>query len=184
MNSLQGLLLVASPDLTDPNFRQTIVFIVRHTSEEGTLGLVLNRQTSTTIKELWERLGEGECTSDAPLSLGGPCEGPLMALHTVDSAAEIQVLPGIYFSAGGEQMRLLISGNPGTARFFFGYAGWGAGQLEQELQAGAWRMEPATLRHIFSLHQEQWERSISEAAGWEVLSALNLKSVPIDPSQN
>lgn len=185
MESLQGLLLVASPELGDPNFRQTVVLIVRHTPDEGTLGLVLNRATSTSVRELWQRMGQEDCQQDTPLSLGGPCEGPLMALHTEAAIAEIEVLPGLYFTASSDQLRALIcEKHEGPVRFFFGYAGWAAGQLEMELHAGAWRTEPTGLRHVFALQSELWERSISEAAGWEVLAALRIKDVPVDPSRN
>ena len=109
MNSLQGFLLVASPALADPNFRKTVILIVRHSSEDGALGLVLNRETSTTIKELWERMGQENCASHQPLSLGGPCEGPLMALHTEQPLAEIEVLPGLYFTAGSDQLQTLVA---------------------------------------------------------------------------
>jgi putative transcriptional regulator len=186
MESLQGYLLVASPELGDPNFHKTVVLIVRHSPTEGSLGLVLNRQTSTSVRELWERMGQENCRRDTPLSLGGPCEGPLMALHTNAKIAEIEVLPGLYFSASSDQLRALICDDDAEtpARFFFGYAGWGAGQLEMELQAGAWRTEPTGLRHVFAVQSELWERSISEAAGWEVLAALRIKDVPVDPSRN
>ncbi|HEY1601420.1 MAG TPA: YqgE/AlgH family protein [Pirellulales bacterium] len=184
MESLQGFLLVAAPALVDPNFRQTVILIVQHSDDEGALGLVLNRQTSTTVAELWERLGQEGKVNDGPVSLGGPCEGPLMALHTEKSAAEIEVLPGLYFSAAGEQLRSLAVNSQVDVRFFFGYAGWGAGQLENELSSGAWRTEPASLKHIFVVNQQLWERSMSEAAGWEVLAALRIKDIPVDPSRN
>ncbi|HEY4312503.1 MAG TPA: YqgE/AlgH family protein [Pirellulales bacterium] len=184
MESMQGFLLVASPALEDPNFRKTVVLVVRHSADEGTLGLVLNRTTTTSMKELWQRMEQDDCSCEAPLSLGGPCEGPLMALHTDAAIAEFEVLPGLYFSASSDQLRALVSVPRPDVRFFFGYSGWGAGQLEMELQAGAWRTEPTALRHVFALHQELWERSISEAAGWEVLASLRIKDVPIDPSMN
>jgi len=184
MTSLQGFLLVASPSLLDANFRQAVVLVVRHSPDEGAIGLVLNRPTSTSLKELWDRTGQEACHSDATLSLGGPCEGPLMAVHTNQESAEIEVLPGLYFSASSDHLQALANRPRADVRFFFGYAGWGAGQLEMELEEGAWRTEPAALKHVFAVHQQQWERSISEAAGWEVLSALRIKDVPIDPSMN
>ena len=109
MPLLQGFLLVAAPALVDPNFRQTVVLIVRHSDEEGALGLVLNRRTSTTVAELWQRMGQETTANDSPLSLGGPCEGPLMALHTEKSAAEFEILPGLYFTAGSDQLQSLAT---------------------------------------------------------------------------
>jgi len=184
MKSLQGFLLIASPALVDPNFRKTVVLVVRHSEDEGALGLVLNRQTSTTVKELWERMGHEGCDSDEPLSLGGPCEGPLMALHTARPLGEIEVVSGLYFSAGSDQLQQLAAEPGAHVRFFFGYAGWGAGQLEIEMQAGGWRIEPAAPKHVFAMTEALWERSMSEAAGWEVIAALNIKDVPADPSMN
>lgn len=184
MTSLQGSLLVASPALLDPNFRKTVVLIVRHSEDDGALGLVLNRRTSASIKELWERVSEEPCGAEAPLSLGGPCEGPLMALHMEASLGDIEVLSGVYFTADSDQLKQLVSAPRQDVRFFFGYAGWGAGQLEMELEGGAWRTEPAAVKHIFGLDQGMWDRSIMEAAGWEVLSALKIKDVPSDPSVN
>jgi putative transcriptional regulator len=184
MRSLQGQLLVASPDLLDPNFRQTVVLIVRHTEDEGALGLVLNRPTRTSIKELWERLGESECTSDAQLSLGGPCEGPLMALHAERGPEDMEVTAGVYFVSDSERLTQLLNQPQDVARFFFGYAGWGPGQLEMELEEGSWSTGPAGPKHVFATDQELWQRTIAEAAGWEVLSALNIRDVPPNPSVN
>ncbi|HEY2840149.1 MAG TPA: YqgE/AlgH family protein [Pirellulales bacterium] len=184
MRSLQGQLLVASPALLDPNFRQTVVLIVRHTADDGALGLVLNRQTQTSIKELWERLGESECASDAQLSLGGPCEGPLMALHAERGPEDIEVAAGIYFSSDTDRLTQLLNQSQDHARFFFGYAGWGPGQLEMELEEGAWSVGPAGTKHVFAIDQGLWERTAAEAAGWEVLSALKIRDVPPNPSLN
>ncbi|MBI2824546.1 MAG: YqgE/AlgH family protein [Planctomycetia bacterium] len=184
MTSLQGSLLVASPALLDPNFRKTVVLIVRHSDEDGAVGLVLNRRTSATIKELWERVRQEECGNETPLSLGGPCEGPLMALHTESALGDMEVLPGVYFTADGHQLKQLVSEPRDDVRFFFGYAGWGAGQLEMELEGGAWRTEPAAIKHVFGSDQGLWDRSMTEAAGWEVLAALKIKDLPSDPSMN
>ncbi len=184
MKSLQGFLLVASPALADPNFRKTVVLIVRHNEEEGALGLVLNRQTETTIRELWQRIGQEGNPSDAPLSLGGPCEGPLMALHADSAAAELEIVPGLYFTTCSSQLQVLAEQPPTNVRFFFGYSGWGARQLEAELASGAWTVEPAGSKHVFGATQGLWERATSEAEGWKVLSALNIKEVPGDPTLN
>ena len=113
---------------------------MRHSADEGTLGLVLNRQTTTSVKELWERMDQHDCRCDAKLSLGGPCEGPLMALHTDATTAEIEVLPGLYFTASGDQLRSLVTGDGSNVRFFFGYAGWGAGPVGNGV--AGWRCAP------------------------------------------
>ncbi len=184
MKSLQGHLLVASPELLDPNFRKTVVLVVRHTEEDGALGLVLNRQTSATIKELWQRLNEQECQNQSLLSLGGPCEGPLMAVHVDESLGEMEVMPGVFFTAGQEHLSELVQHAEASVRFFYGYAGWGPGQLEAEIEQGAWQSEPAGTKHVFFFGDGLWDRATTEAAGWEVLAALKIKDVPPDPSMN
>ncbi len=183
MESLQGLLLVASPELADPNFRKTVVLIVRHSADEGTLGLVLNRHTSTSVRELWQRMGQENCKRDTPLSLGGPCEGPLMALHTDAQVAELEVLPGLYFTASSDQLRALVDEdeNAGPARFFFGYAGWAAGQLEMELQAGAGApSRPACGMSLRCIPNCGNARSAKPPAGkcWRRYASRECRSIP------
>ena len=81
MNSLQGHLLIASRDLGDPNFHHAVVLIAQH-SEEGALGLILNRQSKVSVKQVWDQISSAECDVERPLYLGGPCPGPLIAIHT------------------------------------------------------------------------------------------------------
>ena len=99
MTSLQAHLLIATPELADP-FNRSVVLLIRH-NEEGALGLILNRRTSATLREAWSRLSEVPCHRDDSLFLGGPCEGPLVALHTNEFLLETEVMPGLYFCAAG-----------------------------------------------------------------------------------
>ena len=80
MESLQSHLLIAAADLSEP-FAHSVVLLVRH-NDEGALGLILNRRTNASLKETWARLSEVPCHRNEALYLGGPCEGPLVALHT------------------------------------------------------------------------------------------------------
>ncbi len=81
MESLQGHLLIASPHLSDSNFVQAVVLLVHH-SEEGTLGVVLNRPSGSTIGDLWKDVDEEPCDSDHPFHLGGRGSGTEIAVHT------------------------------------------------------------------------------------------------------
>src|ERR1700712_1699875 len=103
MKSLQGHFLIASPHLSDSNFYKAVVLMVRH-DEEGALGLILNRPTENTIAEVWKLVSEDEIECPLPIFLGGPVAGPLVALHRLKSAAEAEVLPGIYFAAHKEKL--------------------------------------------------------------------------------
>jgi putative transcriptional regulator len=183
MESLKGSFLVASPHLRDPNFVRTVVLLVHH-SEDGAFGVVLNRPTESTIKELWEKVGQSPCESDQPVHLGGPVSGPLMAVHADASLAEMEIVPGVYFAAHRDHLEQLLQQHEHDFRFFVGHSGWGGGQLENELKEGAWLTTPATSEFVFYANDDLW-RKITQHIGQEMLSKmLNLKGVPSDPSMN
>jgi putative transcriptional regulator len=183
MDSLQGHLLLASPHLVDPNFVHTVVFLIQH-NDEGALGVVLNRPTSKTVRELWEQVGETPCECGRPIYLGGPVSGPLMALHTRDGLAELEIVPGVYFAARKQNLDEIVRQDEECYRVFIGHAGWGPGQLESELEQGAWRSVPATASDIFDEADDLWLRLLRRAEGALLPEILHIKHVPPDPSMN
>lgn len=183
MKSLSAHLLIASADLQDPNFFRTVVLIFRH-SEEGAAGVILNRGMTATVKEVWQQVSHTDCHTEAPLYLGGPVEGPLMAVHRDESLSELAVLPGVYVSTGRDSLEALVLKDEAAQRFFVGYAGWGEGQLERELRDGGWLVAAATAELIFGPSDDLWQRLIKEVSGAALLSALKIKHVPADPSLN
>jgi putative transcriptional regulator len=183
MNSLQGQLLVASTSLLDPNFRRAVVLIVRH-NEEGAVGLILNRRTTATIKEVWDKVSQSPCQRADNVYLGGPCQGPLMAVHARTAPDEIEVLSGVYFTSESDELERLVLEPDLKAKFFFGYAGWGHGQLEAELNQGAWLTLPATVEHVFGDQQGAWEKLLKQGTGRSLAAMLKIKNVPADPSLN
>src|ERR1700687_1045703 len=106
--SLEGQFPVASRELLDPNFARAVVLLVQH-SEEGAMGLVLNRPTKTTLAEAWKQVSGAEAPLDCLIHLGGPFRGPLMALHRDPALGEMQVLSDLYFCADPENIEKLIS---------------------------------------------------------------------------
>jgi putative transcriptional regulator len=180
--SLQGHLLIASPELRDPNFFHTVVLVVQH-GDQGALGLVLNRPSQTSLKQVWPQVSAMPCQREDALYVGGPVEGPLMTLHGQIKHSEIEVVSGVYFCSGRDRVEALVSENV-EARFFAGFAGWGAEQLESELSEGAWHTLPAAARQVFSIEADLWTHMMKEVAGSRVLSALKIKHVPPDPSMN
>lgn len=183
MYSLQGYLLVASPQLRDANFIKTILLVIQHNAQ-GALGLILNRPINATIDEVWSQVSETPCRRHDVLHHGGPCEGPLMAVHGYEPASQIEVASGIYFSAEKDNVESLIQQNDGPAKIFVGCAGWGPDQLEAELQTGSWLTMPATLDHIFGGGQEQWVTVTRQIVRSTSLRDLDPKVIPIDPSMN
>ncbi|MDX1963049.1 MAG: YqgE/AlgH family protein [Pirellulales bacterium] len=184
MKTLVGQLLIAVPQLLDPNFRQTVVLIVRH-NDEGAVGLVLNRQAPLKFNTVWEKLCNEPCPLEAPLYVGGPCGGPLMALHQIPDQSEIEVLPELYFTSDIQQIREVLEQQADPLRLFGGYAGWGPGQLEDELNAGGWHVHAAEPAQIFAANDALWEslirgmRGKSQLADW-----LGIKHIPPAPWLN
>jgi putative transcriptional regulator len=185
VTSLEAHLLIAAPDLAEP-FTHSVVLLVKH-NQEGALGLILNRRTPADFQDVWSKVSEVPCHQEASLYLGGPCEGPLVALHTQEYLLEIEIMPGLYFTSGKEKLESLAAQTPDAknrVKFFAGYSGWAAGQLEHEIARGSWSVMPARLEHAFWHEDELWKRAnrfVSDAA-WR--SALGIDQAPPDLRAN
>ncbi len=149
-DSLVGKLLVATPDLLDPNFARTVVLIVEHDTVEGVLGLVLNRPSDADIASYLEEWAP--IAAQPPVVfVGGPVT-PEVALGLVDTPGEP---PAEWNAVVGNIGLIDLAQSPATyrgvlrARVFAGYAGWVAGQLEEELALDSWFVVPAEPADIF-----------------------------------
>lgn len=183
MNSLAGHLLVATPELLDPNFARSVVLLIQH-NDEGAMGLVLNRPSDMKLADVWEKVGDAPCEVDAYLNHGGPCNGPLMAIHTDEFLMEIEVAAQVYFCASPEKLQRLVLQTDQPALFFAGMAGWGPGQLEGELETGSWMTKPADADDIFGDHRDLWERATRSIVGQRFIKTLGIREVPEDPELN
>ena len=182
MLCLQGHLLVSAPELSDV-FERSVVLLVRHNAD-GAFGLILNRVTDSSVRDVWSKVSESECLSDEPLRVGGPVEGPLMALHTDETVMEMEVINGLYFSANRDKLEQLAVNTEQPARYFVGYSGWSPGQLEEELQRGSWQALPARAEHIFQSDDRLWEVVRREIADHVLRVQLGIKHVPPDVTMN
>ena len=183
MKSLERHILIASRQLLDPNFVKSVVLLIRH-NEEGALGVVINRPTSKTVSQLWNEIGETPCKTDYPVCLGGPVPGPLIAIHANMFFSEMEVLNDVFLAAKRESLDELVLHPGDPLKLFLGHAGWGAGQLEGEIESGAWLTMPASFEHVFYKGEDLWETA-SRKIGEQVLkSMLNLKHIPEDPTLN
>lgn len=183
MKSLSAHFLIASGELSDPNFFRAVVLIFRH-NEEGAAGVIINRSMTATVKQIWEQVSERPCQCEAALCMGGPVEGPLMALHADVELSEMMILPDVYVTTGREMLEKLVERDEPPLRFFVGYAGWGSGQLERELREGSWLVAPATAEQVFGEVEELWQRLTRSVVSDAFLSALKIKHVPPDASLN
>ncbi len=179
MQALEGQLLIASASLADPNFFHTVVLLVRH-NDEGALGLVLNRPLEVRLRQVWEQVSSTQCERNDAIHLGGPCEGPLMAVHDDPTLAESQIVPGLFFCTHRDYLEQLAGDPERRVRFFAGFAGWAEGQLEGEMTHDSWRTLPAKIEHAFAKESDLWDLLSRQAAGKQILDALKIREVPPD----
>lgn len=182
-SSLEGHLLVASPELNDPNFAHTVVLIIHH-NDEGAFGLVLTQPTNVMVAQVWEKVSESKCRAVDAIHRGGPVEGPLMALHGSAEIGGNDIMSGVYYTVSAEHLEQLVTSNSQPARYFIGYSGWGAGQLEGEMEAGGWLTIPARPEDLFHNPEGFWELTIRRISGRSVLKSLGIEEFPRDPSTN
>ena len=154
MKSLTGHLLVAPAEERDLDFIGTVILLIQH-SEEQAFGLILNRPTTKTVKQSWK--GKRRCRCEGMVYSGGPVAGPLMALHTDKYLAEIEVLPGVYYSVQTKQLEELFRCPRQPLKVFSSHVGWGPGQLDDFLRASPWRIVPANSAQVFHAGPGLWE---------------------------
>jgi putative transcriptional regulator len=180
-DSLAGQLLLASPALLDPNFRRTVVLVSLH-SEEGAMGLVLNRPSAVTVGEAVPQLEEAVDDAER-VYVGGPVQPTsvvFLAEFLDPSPAGLLVLGRIGFPAPDAGVEELID-STSRGRVFAGYAGWGEGQLDAELDQGDWIAHAALPDDVFTeVPDELWSRVLTRMGGSYALVAR----MPPDPSVN
>lgn len=168
MTSLAGQLLIAMPQMEDPRFSRSVVFMCAHNAE-GAMGLVINKTVEQpSMDELVRHLGiEGDGFGRARVHFGGPVEaGRGFVLHSTDYIEEATLLVegGIGLTATLDILRAIGRGEGPRRKFFaLGYAGWGPGQLDAEIQANGWLTVAADDTLLFdSGNDDKWRRAIAK----------------------
>jgi putative transcriptional regulator len=178
--SLRGKLLVASPALIDPNFARTVVLMTEH-NDEGAMGIVLNRPADAQARELLPVLEE--IAGEDPLFIGGPVQPQavvLLAEFSDPEAAAWLVVADVGLASADTDIEEL---QPAVrrGRFYAGYSGWGAGQLEAEMEQESWIVEPPIPRELFPDDPETlWHDVLARKGGQYAL----ISRMPEDPSLN
>jgi putative transcriptional regulator len=171
----KGVLLIASPSLNDPNFRETVVLIIEH-GFQGTLGVILNRSLKTLLSDALPDVSALKGTSHR-LFAGGPVE--MTRLHLLfrvkdpPPAGTQSVIDGIYFGGTPEVLeRILTQGTPAERfRAFAGVSGWGPGQLSFEMLQGAWGVLPPDAIDVFDQDPATlWQTCIGQLQAPRVIS--------------
>jgi len=177
-NSLSNHFLIAMPALEDPNFHHTTTYICEH-DENGALGVVINRPLNMQLVDILRHMDIEPCSdeiSSLPVYMGGPVQSDRgFVLHEPpgDWEATLKVTDNIGITSSRDILQAMAAGEgPEKAIVTLGYAGWGAGQLEQELAANTWLSGPASSKILFDTPSE--ERWMAAAASLGV--DLNLIS--------
>lgn len=176
--SLRGSLLIAAPQLLDPNFRRTVVLVADH-GDEGAMGVILNRPSGMTVSDAAPDL-EPLVGPDAPIYAGGPVQPSSGVVLAEVAEADEPVFGDVVLVPGLGELADVIDG-AGSVRVFAGYAGWAPGQLDDELSRDDWIVAPAEASDVFSEEPETLWGTVLERKGGRY--AL-LARMPEDPSQN
>jgi putative transcriptional regulator len=182
VESLRGKLLLAAPALKDPNFDRTVVLIAEH-SDEGAMGLVLNRPSGAAVAEAVPEL-TWLADPDATVYVGGPVapNGVIVLAEWEDPAQAVVLIDDdLGFVPGDAEDTSALAAAVRRARVYAGHAGWGPGQLEDELGEEAWIVEAPLRDELFSAEPEGLWSAVLRRKGREF--AL-LSTMPPDPSLN
>jgi putative transcriptional regulator len=184
-----GRLLVATPMLGDPNFRRAVVLVVEHEPSEGTLGVVLNRPTDVSVGQVLEPWTD-LATLPSVVFTGGPV-APTSALALAQAIGDGEPLGWRGLDGGPLMSRIglvdleappeVLAAEIASLRVFAGYAGWGSGQLESEIEEGAWYVLPGEPSDCFFTDPERlWHEVLRRQGGDLALVA----TFPDDPRMN
>jgi putative transcriptional regulator len=168
-SSLAGQLLVAMPQMADPRFARSVVYLCAH-SVDGAMGLVVNRLIdSLSFQNLLEQIGveQAGAADDLPIHFGGPVESSRgFVLHSTDYVQDstLVIEDEIALTATIDVLKAIARGDGPRHRVLaLGYAGWAAGQLDAEIQANGWLLVPADVELVFGLDNDtKWERAIAK----------------------
>jgi putative transcriptional regulator len=176
--SLRGSLLIAGPTLLDPNFRRTVVLVAEH-NEEGAMGVILNRPSGMTVGDAAPDL-EPLVGSDTPIFAGGPVQPTAGVVLAEVAEPEEPIFEAVVLLPGLTELGE-VADVAQRLRVFAGYAGWGPGQLDDELERDDWIVEPAASDDVFSDAPDSlWADVLVRKGGQYALVAR----MPEDPSLN
>jgi putative transcriptional regulator len=178
--SLRGKLLIASPALVDPNFARSVVLITEH-SEEGAMGMVLNRPSDAELGDITPELAA--IAGDGPIFVGGPVQPDALVLlaEFSDPGASAWIVAADVGLVSADTSIEELEASVRRGRAYAGYSGWGPGQLEAELEADSWIVEPPLPTELFPDDPDAlWSDVLARKGGQYALVAR----MPLDPSVN
>jgi putative transcriptional regulator len=178
----KGRLLLSEPFMGDYYFGRSVVLLAEHNAE-GSFGLVLNKPLNKSVSEVTEEFPE----LNLPLFVGGPVEpNRLFFIHTLGNEINdsVEVIEGLYWGGNMEDVTELAQIKkltPENCRFFLGYAGWGARQVEDELKRNSWAITTATSQLIFSTDPKVLWKKLTRKLGSDYRLWAKF---PVNPNMN
>ncbi len=156
----QGCLLSARDSLNDPNFDSAVVLLCRY-GAEGAYGLILNHPSHMPLVELFDRPPENALSQgkNRRVYVGGPVqpvELQVLQIGSEPAPGSFEIAPGIHLGGAWDELEDVLSWNPKNLRLFLGYSGWGPGQLEREVELGAWEVYQTDLTKLLLAPEEPW----------------------------
>ena len=171
-----GQILIAEPFMWDSNFKRSVVLLCDHSSEEGSLGFILNKPLDMRIDQLVADFPE----FDAPVFFGGPVQTD--TVHYVHSVGDLLdgstlISKGVYWGGEFEKLKALIRSQliePKDIRFFVGYSGWSEGQLLDELAEGSWVIAEMHANYLFKADPDElWKEVMAhQGAAYSVIAQM------------
>ncbi len=182
LKPVKGQVLLSEPFMGDFYFGRSVILLAEHNSE-GTFGLILNKSVTTKLNDALKNFPN----IDIPMFLGGPVDANrLFFIHTLGERIEssIPVMEGLYWGGSMESVKEMASLNlldENNIRFFVGYSGWGAHQLESELAKNSWAVTPITPQQIFHTKPRMLWNLLTKQLGYEYQL---WHKFPADPTMN
>lgn len=156
--------LIAVPQMEDPNFERSVVLMLEHTAG-GAMGIVVNRPSEIAIADIAKAHGFRAAPGSGTAFIGGPVDRQRgFLLHKRGDVPDaLKVVEGVYLSVSAASLPALLGASTDGVRLCLGYAGWGAGQLEREVMVGGWLTSAATPLRIFDTPIEKmWDAVIRD----------------------
>lgn len=179
----KGTFMIATPDIETGIFFRGVVLVCEH-NPNGSFGLVINKSLDLELPEEILNI-EKLANPKVGIRAGGPVQtNQMMLLHTSSTIPEqtLEVCNGVFLGGDLQFLQEIITDSDGPAvHLCFGYAGWGAGQLEREFLDGGWYLYPASHQHIFDISPEKlWQTLLRNMGG----KYATLSMIPEDLSWN
>ncbi len=163
---------------------RTVVYILEH-NDEGAIGLVLNRPLNLSVGELLSELTDREIKNGEPVFYGGPVDGLVMMIKsTLDVASESKA---IFVASDSDRITKLADKeeyDSQSLRIFDGYSGWGASQLDHEMDEGSWLVWDIPPDQLFCEPEELWQTAVRQIGRDIIAQGVAGTELALDPTRN